>query len=247
MLKEKIKANFNRAAADYESVASVQERAADCLIQCLNEAVPDLIPQKILDIGAGTGIVTKKLMSKFPATKYILSDLSPRMLEIAQSQLCERLDIDYIVGDAENLVFQPVDLMISSLSFQWFADLEGSLNKLWQDTEILAFSTLSKGTFFQWERLYQTLELTNCKNYDYPTKKMLETYCLDLSPKKYLFQNKIYKLTFDDALSFVKYLKHLGANTPSSKAGQDCLRLILKAKKDSFTISYKVFFAVLIK
>ncbi|RYE06136.1 MAG: methyltransferase domain-containing protein [Rickettsiaceae bacterium] len=247
MNKETIVLNFNKAALDYENIASVQKKSASYLVQCLNKIVPNFAPAVILDIGAGTGIVTKLLLPQFPVANYILNDLSPNMLEMAKNTLCNNTKIEYVIGDAENINFQSVDLAISNLCFQWFTNFEESVNKLWKNTKILAFSTLSSKTFNQWNKLYYKLGLIDHEIRDYPTNQELETYCLGLQPTNYFFHHLTYKLVFNDALSFLRYLKKLGANTPTARARKDYLKIVIQSQKQPLTISYKIFFALLIK
>jgi SAM-dependent methyltransferase len=46
-------------------------------------------PVRILDIGAGYGVLTRELLESFPQSTVALVDLSPRMLEHARSRLAD--------------------------------------------------------------------------------------------------------------------------------------------------------------
>ena len=53
----------------------------------LTRRVTAASPQSVLELAAGTGIVTRKLRDSLPAeTQLIASDLNPPMLEIARSK-----------------------------------------------------------------------------------------------------------------------------------------------------------------
>jgi ubiquinone/menaquinone biosynthesis C-methylase UbiE len=47
------------------------------------------VPVRILDVGAGYGVLTRELLESFPRSTVVLVDLSPRMLEHARSRLAD--------------------------------------------------------------------------------------------------------------------------------------------------------------
>ncbi len=71
----------------------------------------------ILDIGAGTGLLSALMIQKFPDALLTLVDLSESMLGIAQERFADRPDITYIAGDYSSLDFAGrYDLICSALS-----------------------------------------------------------------------------------------------------------------------------------
>ena len=73
---------------------------------------------KILDLGAGTGLLTKHLYDEYPKANYTLVDVSEQMLEIARQRF-EGLDnFQYLTLDySTDLPHDKYDLIASALSF----------------------------------------------------------------------------------------------------------------------------------
>ena len=71
----KIELNFSKYAHVYDEHAQLQKKMA----KNLSYFIPNIILGKILEIGCGTGIFTKYLLSK-SAKKILLNDLSHQMI-----------------------------------------------------------------------------------------------------------------------------------------------------------------------
>ena len=71
----------------------------------------------ILDIGAGTGLLSALMIQKFPDAHLTLVDLSESMLSIAKERFAERSNVRYIAGDYSSVDFAGrYDLCCSALS-----------------------------------------------------------------------------------------------------------------------------------
>jgi tRNA (cmo5U34)-methyltransferase len=71
----------------------------------------------ILDIGAGTGLLSALMIQKFPEACLTLVDLSGSMLSIAKERFADRRDVRYIAGDYSSVDFAGrYDLVCSALS-----------------------------------------------------------------------------------------------------------------------------------
>jgi tRNA (cmo5U34)-methyltransferase len=53
----------------------------------------------ILDVGAGTGLLSAFLMEKYPKASFTLIDLSEKMLDIAKDRFRSSPNVKYIIGD----------------------------------------------------------------------------------------------------------------------------------------------------
>jgi len=80
----------------------------------------------ILDLGAGTGLFSEHLLSKYPNADFVLCDIAPKMLEIAKERFSENeAQFEYLVDDYR--IYQDekkYDLVISSLSIHHLEDVE---------------------------------------------------------------------------------------------------------------------------
>ena len=62
----------------------------------------------VLDIGAGTGLLSALILRKYPDASLTLVDLSEQMLGIAKERFSNRRDMRYITGDYSSVDFRPL-------------------------------------------------------------------------------------------------------------------------------------------
>ncbi len=119
--------SFEQAAAHYDDAAFLQREIADRLLERLQFI--RLRPKRILDVGAGTGYCTLKLLSDYSQAEIVAIDMAQAMLVRAQQRLSFwqrwRGRCKFIVGDVERLPLasNSVDMIISNLTLQWCNDL----------------------------------------------------------------------------------------------------------------------------
>jgi tRNA (cmo5U34)-methyltransferase len=71
----------------------------------------------ILDIGAGTGLLSALMLTKFPDASLTLMDISEKMLGVARERFSGRKDTHFIVNDYSTAEFGgPYDIVCSALS-----------------------------------------------------------------------------------------------------------------------------------
>ncbi|MGV8077511.1 MAG: class I SAM-dependent methyltransferase [Methanosarcina sp.] len=81
----------------------------------------------ILDVGAGTGLLSAFLMEKYPKASFTLIDLSEKMLDIAKDRFRSSPNVKYIIGDYSKYDFvEKYDMVVSALSIH---HLEGEEKK----------------------------------------------------------------------------------------------------------------------
>ncbi|TCO72267.1 malonyl-ACP O-methyltransferase BioC [Marinisporobacter balticus] len=156
--KEKLKRRFSRNAKQYDQYAKVQKIMGDTLIAHIKNTGIDF--ENILEVGCGTGYVTRALKKHFKGAKITAVDIAPGMIEQVKATMnCE--EIEFICGDIEEMILdEKYDLIISNATFQWFNQLDHTLTKLIKllDEEgILCFSTFGKNTFCE---LHQSFDKT---------------------------------------------------------------------------------------
>lgn len=79
----------------------------------------------ILDLGAGTGLLTKYLTQQFPAATFYLMDISEQMMDMARSRFKNQDNIKYIIADySKNMPDEKFDLIASALSIHHFDEDE---------------------------------------------------------------------------------------------------------------------------
>jgi tRNA (cmo5U34)-methyltransferase len=79
----------------------------------------------ILDIGAGTGLLSAFLMERYPKASFTLIDISEKMLEIAKDRFRGNSNVKYIVADYSKYHFvEKYDMVVSALSIHHLEDEE---------------------------------------------------------------------------------------------------------------------------
>lgn len=114
--KSCVRAAFERAAAGYDAAAVLQRTIAERMLERLE--VIRCVPQRVLDVGCGTGYCTTHLASRYPEASAVGLDLAHNMLRAAQRHAPHGA---FVAGDAEALPLATasVDLLFSNLALQW--------------------------------------------------------------------------------------------------------------------------------
>jgi malonyl-ACP O-methyltransferase BioC len=125
--KELLCRQFQRAAASYEDQAEVQDRTAERLLALLLQHGTDS-PQRVLEIGCCTGLLSRRLLHHFQGLDLVLNDLMPDF----PSRLHLNLpSLTFLPGDIEVLPLPGCfDLIISSSTFHWLHEAEQLLARL---------------------------------------------------------------------------------------------------------------------
>ena len=73
--------NFSRAASTYGQAAEFQRTAAKTLMEVMAAETAGMSPpRRILEIGCGTGFLTGLLFNRFPRAKFLITDISGRIV-----------------------------------------------------------------------------------------------------------------------------------------------------------------------
>jgi ubiquinone/menaquinone biosynthesis C-methylase UbiE len=82
-------------------------------------------PKRVLEIAAGTGVVTRALASQLPVTTQIVAtDLNPPMLEHAKTLMGQNDRIEWKAADAQSLPFEneSFDAVVCQFGVMFFSD-----------------------------------------------------------------------------------------------------------------------------
>ncbi|MCR2807023.1 class I SAM-dependent methyltransferase [Paenibacillus soyae] len=117
-MSDQVKAQFDQAAERYDE----QRRG---LIPCFDDFYGTAVDwtevvseePRILDLGAGTGLLTAMMLDKFPHAEFTLIDFSDEMLAQAKTRFAGRNNLTYIAEDYSAYPFKDsYDAVVSSLS-----------------------------------------------------------------------------------------------------------------------------------
>ncbi|MCB1547008.1 MAG: methyltransferase domain-containing protein [Hyphomicrobiaceae bacterium] len=162
--KSRIVARFRRRAGSYDAAAQVQRHAAERLAGLLPpELAPKHRPAAILEIGCGTGLLTRRLVAHYPGADLLATDVAPDMVAACRTALGPASDVRLMVMDGERpTVAGPFDLIASSMVVHWFDDVARSLDclaHLLAPGGVLAYATIGADGFPEWRHALDALGL----------------------------------------------------------------------------------------
>jgi tRNA (cmo5U34)-methyltransferase len=116
---EMIRQHFENEAKEFDKIILK-------LIPFYNEMTDALVlalpfhmetPIRVMDLGCGTGTITKLIKDSFPNAKIDCLDVSEKMLQMAEVKLKNCSEISFTVGDFNNFEFTDTyDVIVSSLA-----------------------------------------------------------------------------------------------------------------------------------
>lgn len=119
---------FNRSSQYYDDWV---KKAVPCYEEVFSIATA-LVPFdpgdeiRVLDLGAGTGLFSERILQKFPHATFVLYDVAAQMLDIARDRFKRHKDrFQFVVDDYRNIRrIECVDLVVSSLSIHHLDDAD---------------------------------------------------------------------------------------------------------------------------
>jgi len=119
--RQTVSARFSAAAETYAHRATVQARVAANLIRLIP---PSDVVHRILEVGCGTGILTRYLLGHFQHATIDAVDFSPKMIAAASRQFQAAPTIHWHAADAR--LFRGAtlyELVVSNCSLHWITPL----------------------------------------------------------------------------------------------------------------------------
>jgi malonyl-CoA O-methyltransferase len=153
--KREVRRAFSKAASTYDAAAIMQREVCIRMLEKLD--IIKIQPQRVLDVGSGTGWGTRQLGERYPQADVIALDIAIGMLQAARGtsgwwkKLFAGKRENYLCADVEALplVAQSVDMVWSNLAVQWCNDLPATfveLHRVIKSDGLLMFSTFGPDT-----------------------------------------------------------------------------------------------------
>ena len=204
MNKNLITSRFEKHLKDYDKNAKIQKLMAEKLVTLCSKRKY----KNILEIGCGTGLLTREIVKNTEFENYTAIDIVGEC-----ESYIKNIDsrIKFVAEDAEKYVlsFTP-DLIISNAALQWVADFEKTVNGL---KSILApngefiFSTFGKENF---REIFYIMG-TSLKYYS-------ETELKEMFPDANIYPQEIHIMSFKEPKEVLKHLQLTGVNGVDNKA-----------------------------
>ncbi|KAA0677374.1 dethiobiotin synthase [Roseomonas genomospecies 6] len=213
--KAAIAAAFGKAANRYEDHAAVQRIAAERLAERVAR-LPLPHRPRVLEIGCGTGFLSRALRERIGPAEWLFTDLSPDMLARCRAALGDPGDSEFRIVDGEAPGLDgPFDLIVSSLALQWFRDPAAALARwagLLAPGGRIAVATLAADSFREWREAHRALGL-EAGVPAYPTRHDLDRLWPaggtgSVEEERLLRRHA-------DGLEFLAELKGIGAHLPA--------------------------------
>lgn len=206
MDKAEIKCRFRRSVESYEENAAVQKRIAGRLFQLVEKYAENTL-FRMLEVGCGTGLLTRKLKERQGNHVLIINDLVEEMCR-KTSAACGIEHNSCLVGDIESVALPGTfNAIVSSSTFQWLNSPEIVFKKFARHLAkegILAFSTFGK------DNLYELKTITH-QGLVYPDRFELSAFLAKDFEILYTEETK-HTLYFSDPLEIIRHMKRTGVN-----------------------------------
>jgi len=232
-IENKIAASFSKHARSYDKHAQLQKSMAERLASML----PRQFPQRITEIGCGTGVFTRHLLTHRTG-HLILNDISPVMIGLLRERMALPADAELVIGNAEKINFAQTDLIAANAVFQWFHDPGETLKHLRRSLNPggeLIFSTFGPGT------LQEFRETGSLKS---PTvlHSIQEWACMIAAAELILKEShsEFRKTFFPSSLALTRNLQQIGA-APLQLMDSGGLRKLIRDYDKKFSTAHGVY------
>ena len=150
--QRQVRRHFARAAFTYEKHDALQREVQTHLLERLTFYLET--PQRVLDVGAGTGRGSALLKRRYPKADVIAVDMAQPMLRAAKQHSGWRKSFARVCAEASMLPLPDhcVDVLYSNLCFQWVDDLAalfGECMRVLRPGGLMVFSSYGPDTLME--------------------------------------------------------------------------------------------------
>jgi malonyl-CoA O-methyltransferase len=249
-IKSLVADSFGQQARSYNEHAIVQRKAANYLVNLVEDMLPEL-PEPYLEIGAGTGFLTQPLIDKLSSGTYIISDISEEMLQVCKEELHvpDYIQSRFEVRDAEQpLGDEKYGLIATAMTAQWFHDTASTLLRFADSLKpggLLLYSYLDQTCFPEWKALCAEAGVPFTGN---PLPKGVP---LQINNNRFCWEytsSEWYTERYASPADFFRNLKRIGAGTQRSGSKNTAGAVLslnehwLQKGLQSFEITYGITF-----
>lgn len=217
--KRLVRRSFDEAASTYDAHAEIQREVANRLLERLEWM--KISPERALDLGAGTGYCARQLAQRYRNARLFLLDLAPGMLVEGRRRKRWLSREYYACARAEQLPFADasVDLVASSLTFQWCEDLEavfGECRRVLKPGGLLLFSSLGPDTLKELRAAFASFDSAPHVN-RFPDMHLVGDALIRAGFSSPVLEREDLVATYSDVISLMRDLKGIGARNADSQ------------------------------
>lgn len=225
LITEKLAAKMVKAADNYHQNAEIQAKVAEGLMASLRPW-KNILPRKgaLLEVGCGTGLLSKLLIKEFPEREIVLTDLNQEILDICKSNLeqegllSDKITFEVLeVNNTTKLEPDSNAMVISNFVPHWFKDTSIGLERLSDSIVyggLLLCSFPGNKSFPEWYEKCLELGLPFTSNSLPDTEEVVVK--LSMANVQVDYHENELTQQFDTALDFFKHLKNIGIDVSNN-------------------------------
>ncbi|MFT3906734.1 MAG: malonyl-ACP O-methyltransferase BioC [Steroidobacteraceae bacterium] len=206
--------SFDAASTRYERAAHLQQLVRQELLGRLDFF--RLEPQRILDLGCGTGLGSAALVKRFPRAQVMAVDLAPGMLREARRHARWWKRFSRICADANALPLADgsVDLIFSNLMLQWCDQPDrvfAELRRVLKPGGLLLFATFGPETLRELRAAWSVVDDRPHVSL-FPDVQSLGNGMMHAGLAEPVLDGENYRQFYPDVRSLMQELKSIGAH-----------------------------------
>lgn len=186
---------FGQRCETYDTYATVQKNIA----RTLTGFLPDLSAPRILEIGCGTGFLTRHLFEKYPQGEFDITDVSPDMVSFCRGHL-QHKNARFFTADAndDGHFTNAYDVIVSAMALQWTSNPTEVLRNL-NTIAPVYYAVPGNDHFQEWQSCLNDLGLSygGLPERQWP----------------HIIDGTYKTVAYDSGLSFLRLLKKTGVST----------------------------------
>ncbi len=249
--KAKIRDSFAAAATSYDAAAALQRQVGLTLLEKFPVQATD---GWVLDLGCGTGFLSRQLATDNPSQPLLAVDIAWPMLQAARANDLNQAT-EFLCADAEKLPFAANSLqqIYSNLALQWCQDLQAlfadGLRILQADGQWV-FSTFGPATLRELKAAWKAVDDFVHVNPFY-SAAAIEAFAHEAGFESVEIESILYTSCYPSVLALMHELKSLGAHNvnqarnhrPTSRRQlQKMIRHYEAAMQGDIVASYEIIF-----
>ena len=235
-----VRRSFERAAPSYDASAVLQREVGARLLERME--LTTLAPQRILDLGCGSGRPTRALRRRYAQAQVLGLDLAHAMLKLARRRQPWWRPAGFVCAEAALLPFSAssFDLLYANLVLQWCEDLDAALlewRRVLKSPGLLLFSSFGPDTLKELRAAWSAADAHNHVN------RFLDMHDIGDALIRAGFVEPVMDveqvtLTYDDVFGLMRDLKGIGAHNVTAGRGRG---LTGRGRLAAMTEAYEAF------
>lgn len=211
--KELIKRRFGGNLEGYDRHSVVQRFVCERIDSLMERHVKDVPAGVFVELGAGTGFMTRYLVNRFPGARWLINDIVPST-ETFLSPIISNRDAECVWCDAENMPLrEDTALVVSASAFQWFERLDVFLKRIYKDIlpgGYLIFSSFGEDNFYQIREASE-----GRKGIRFPSFAAVAEWVSSAGYEILHSESSHEDMWFGSVREMLEYMKHTGVNGTS--------------------------------